>query len=147
MVSSGVVSQKLCSASPRGSKKPRTGFNFLAKTARSAEVSIDMEALVATRCVTLAPLKLEGVNAAAEEANRAEIRNFIVKLIFFVLRQGETLASVSHRTDLHILSAKIDFKEFSWAFWYPFLGGRRTEICCHLLQVGSIYIYRIGYFK
>lgn len=77
MVSSGVVSQNFCPASPRGSKYPRMGLHFFAKTAKSSEVSMDMLAFDAVRCVTAAPLKLDGVKAAAEPARRDVSRNFI----------------------------------------------------------------------
>jgi len=47
---------------------------------------MDMEALVAVRWVTAAPLKLEGVKAAAELAKRVARRNFMVSMLSQVLK-------------------------------------------------------------
>jgi hypothetical protein len=104
MVASGVVSQKLCPASPIGSKKPRTGLHFLAKTARSSEVSMDIEALLATLWLTDAPLKLEGVKAAAVAAKRLARRTFIVE----IGARFSMLFAHNHPPPVFRVSAKIE---------------------------------------
>jgi hypothetical protein len=59
------------------------GFNFLAKTFRSADVSMLMEAeLDDVRAVTAAPLKADGVKAAALPARRDAKRSFMVERTF-----------------------------------------------------------------
>ena len=78
IVSSSVVSQNFFCASPKGSKNPNTGLHFFASAASSAEVSMDMLDLVATRVDTEAPLKAEGLKAAAEPAKREARTNFMV---------------------------------------------------------------------
>jgi len=78
MVDSFEVPQKLEVESPRGSKKGTTGLSFLARTERSSTVSILREEEEDTPQLTVAPLKEEGVNAAAVVARIEAIASFMV---------------------------------------------------------------------
>lgn len=73
MVAELLVSQNFRSDNPNGSKYPRIGLHFLAKTLRSSTVSEAIEALV-----KLAPLGVEGAKAAADPAKRDARRSFMV---------------------------------------------------------------------
>lgn len=103
MVASGEVFQKLCSASPRGSKYFTTGFNFPAKDSRSA--------LDSAKEVELAPLEVDGAKAAAEPAKREARSNFIVdcrvldSLRKLVLNPGTCFGNLTDHKE------RSDFKE------------------------------------